>query len=339
MTSDDAMDERMDSVTSSTSFSRHSSPSPSLTNRALTPDPEDVEIYQSLMSSLFPSDSLPPPPQPIVLDDAGEDGDDGMITEGGVKRAMTKAEKQNAKKKRRKERERAMKLEIEQAAAKSVVTSSKVDEDQEQAGSMIDFRLWSSCPIKPVSVLPQVEEWAVPSNPRFIPLDDERAFRIRQVAQAVAVDYPNLGGPSVVHEKWTKTRTCPRSVIAQDIAASNMSEMFIGVISRDRHGRSSDDHVPATITTKSNGKSIKSIPTIPLTITPSSARSLDPNKKSTTRRGRRRRRSDPHPPARFWAPPPGLGGKARGYAWGYRDSMEGRREEGAWPGYVRSKDR
>ncbi|OCF39191.1 hypothetical protein I317_07007 [Kwoniella heveanensis CBS 569] len=59
----------------------------------------------------------------------------------------------------------------------------------------------------------------------------------------------------------------------------------------------------------------------------------------TNTRARARARAQARPAARFWAPPVGVGGKARGYAWGYRDSMEGRREEGAWEGYVRSKDR
>jgi hypothetical protein len=35
------------------------------------------------------------------------------------------------------------------------------------------------------------------------------------------------------------------------------------------------------------------------------------------------------PEARFWAPPVGLGAKARGYAYGYMGSREGAREEDA----------
>ena len=41
--------------------------------------------------------------------------------------------------------------------------------------------------------------------------------------------------------------------------------------------------------------------------------------------------------ARFWAPPEGLGGKARGYAYGFAGSREGAREvQGKW---VRDKMR
>lgn len=40
---------------------------------------------------------------------------------------------------------------------------------------------------------------------------------------------------------------------------------------------------------------------------------------------------------RFWAPVPGLGGKARGYAWGYRDSREV--SDDARGRYIRSKNR
>jgi len=44
---------------------------------------------------------------------------------------------------------------------------------------------------------------------------------------------------------------------------------------------------------------------------------------------RKTQRVNLRPEARFWAPPVGLGGKARGYAYGYTGSREGAREEDA----------
>ena len=35
--------------------------------------------------------------------------------------------------------------------------------------------------------------------------------------------------------------------------------------------------------------------------------------------------------AKFWAPPESLGGKARGYAYGYEGSWEGARQLDRWP--------
>jgi hypothetical protein len=109
---------------------------------ASTPDPALVQAYTDLMASLLPSAmTLAPACTPVgfgVLDmdqtapiprshgdgvdhdhhDDHDDHDDhgSGLAESG--RALTKAEKQNAKKKRRKERERAARLEEETSLAK-----------------------------------------------------------------------------------------------------------------------------------------------------------------------------------------------------------------------------
>ncbi|KAK8869462.1 hypothetical protein IAR55_000026 [Kwoniella newhampshirensis] len=314
----------------------------SSSSRASTPDPQDVETYRQLMFSLFPPSSLPRPPPPLLpyIQESSrhairDDEDDGMIMEGGVKRAMTKAEKQNAKKRRRKERERAMRMELEAAAA---VLEAKITKDTDQEEHVVEFRLFSSCPVKPVSILGPDENWPVPPNPRHHPMDLDRAGRIRRIAQMAAVDYPQLGGPSIIHPKWTKTALAPRQLRAETTSRPTAPEMFVGVIPRDDSDRPHSRSAPVPVPVPSSN-STKSIPTISLT-TRSPPRTHGSTKLTPTRRGRRRRRvHPPSPVARFWAPPAGLGGKARGYAWGYRDSMEGRRDDGAWDGYVRSKDR
>lgn len=70
-------------------------------SRCSTPDPIILESYDKLMSTLIPlsSASIAKVPQVVV--------DETLLNEGDEpSRPMTKAEKQNAKKKRRKERER-----------------------------------------------------------------------------------------------------------------------------------------------------------------------------------------------------------------------------------------
>lgn len=98
-----------------TSRSRSATSDDDRCSRFSTPDPEDVQEFQDLMTTRLPQASalaatasgtaLAKRP----LDDQADENDDSIM-ENGVKRPMTKAEKQNAKKKRRKEREREAKM-------------------------------------------------------------------------------------------------------------------------------------------------------------------------------------------------------------------------------------
>lgn len=116
------------------------------------------------MASIIPPSTLPRPPTPLLTSklmlSKDEEGEDSVMGENGVKRPMTKAEKQNAKKKRRKERERAARMEAE-AAAKAAADG--VEKEQNTANdSLIEFRLFSSCPVKPISLLPPSEDYPLP---------------------------------------------------------------------------------------------------------------------------------------------------------------------------------
>ncbi|WVQ99077.1 hypothetical protein IAU59_006209 [Kwoniella sp. CBS 9459] len=398
-------------------------------SRPSTPDAEEVSTYQTLMSSLFPPDSLPQPPPPLLApptevpaqvqvqgqgrlsnqadNDNGDDFDDGLVDDGaGGKRTMTKAEKQNAKKKRRKERERIARAAAERDEA------IRLDEERQRAReaaekaalpSVVPFRLFSACPVKPISIIDAPEDYPFPINPRHCGLDQEETERVRRVAEDSAVEYADLFRPASA----SSTSSAPATTSSrrrnhrllypfEGITALNaLPDMFIGVIPR----RGSTQRPSQMIT------SLRSLPTdqaakvsLPLPVKvdkrtlpvvalsevkrtkrtkrPSTASASGPTinpeqsiqttttkeaeprkkKKARTRRGisssstttklkthtkaKTRARAGPSAhTARFWAPPVGIGGKARGYAWGYRDSMEGRREQGAWEGYVRSKDR
>ncbi|KAL0247187.1 hypothetical protein I308_104222 [Cryptococcus tetragattii IND107] len=308
------------SLSSAGGSSRGSSPF----SRAGTPDVDALEAYERLMASIIPPSTLPRPPTPLLTSklmlSKDEEGEDSVMGENGVKRPMTKAEKQNAKKKRRKERERAARMEAE-AAAKAAADG--VEKEQNTANdSLIEFRLFSSCPVKPISLLPPSEDYPLPLNPRRLPLPEAKIQNIQKAAAESAVEFSSLGGPSCIHERWTRKHMSPREVLRESPFEEETPCMFIGVLSRPPAS------LVGSVTTFSNGKSI---PVVPLKTSETSIKQSLTTKR--TRRGRRRKTTAA---PRFWAPPAGMGGKARGYAFGYRDSMEGRRERG-WHGYLRNK--
>ncbi|KAK4684260.1 hypothetical protein P7C73_g5932, partial [Tremellales sp. Uapishka_1] len=263
-------------------------------SRASSPSPSEVEEYESLMRTLIAplSPSMLPSP---ALNDENEQVDDGH----GGKRSMTKAEKQNAKKRRRKERERELKQKENGQA------DAKVD-------SVVVFRLFSSCPVGPISMVEPEEEFVAPINPRLLPINEATASRYRKAALESAVEFPNLGGPSA-----STTKRIDRELHIVSSEPIHLPEMFIASLPRATEQLVVSEPAP-----------LKQRPTIPTLVL------IEPSRK----RKRERKPPKPHPPARFWAPPFDLGGKARGYGWGYRDSMEGRRGGDNWD-YVRSKDR
>ncbi|WVQ71936.1 hypothetical protein IAR50_001478 [Cryptococcus sp. DSM 104548] len=328
------------SSTSSSTGSR--SPSPSF-DRQPTPDPLLVEAYNALMLSTIPHDALPSAPIPreasaLPAGDEVDEEDNMMTTETGEKRPMTKGEKQNAKKKRRKEREKAMRMEIErQIAEAQAVQKGEIGKAEVRQEELVDFRLFSTCPVKPVSLLPAPEVYPIPMNPRYLPLPDHRRARIRQLAVEAAVEPTNLGGRPD-HSRWSKSNTAPRELIVSQPNSSALPGMFIGTFSEDTVQTPQPAAKPQS--TPKSQPIAKAIPTIPLTGLTSSHTShphsaplpLPSAIKKRTRRGRRATVSKPV--SHFWAAPKGLGGKARGYAWGFRDSREGRREEG-WGTYIR----
>ncbi|WWC69077.1 uncharacterized protein I206_103013 [Kwoniella pini CBS 10737] len=308
-------------------------------SRRSTPDADDVETYNQLMTSLFPSSELPPPLDllfediPTKWNDLGtkeggidKDGEeDQSIMENGMKRPMTKAEKQNAKKKRRKERERLAKLEDEEKVI--IEQTSEKNLSQQQAATSIPFRLFSACPIRPVSLIEENAVYVCPGNPIHLPFSIEELGRIRRTAYEAAVDItelviPNKGlGSSSGSSQHNRCLQVPA-----DDFFNPAPTIFVGEVAQYKRTRGPDEiEIPT-----SNKSSFQKVHLqYPYKHCPTKT-------KSKTRRGKRQK---PHVQARFWAPPPDIGGKGRGYAWGYRDSMEGRRQPGGWTGYVRSKDR
>lgn len=126
------------SPSSSLSSAGGSSRSSSPFSRAGTPDADALEAYERLMASIIPPSTLPRPRTPLLTSKLtlgkDEEGEDSVMGENGVKRPMTKAEKQNAKKKRRKERERAARMEAETAAK---AAANGVEEEQNRANDSL----------------------------------------------------------------------------------------------------------------------------------------------------------------------------------------------------------
>ncbi|WVR05507.1 hypothetical protein IAU60_002525 [Kwoniella sp. DSM 27419] len=318
-------------------------------SRANTPDEQVVALYQDIMSGLFPASSLPPPPAPLLevsterSQTAVQDSDDEEgNTVDGMKRPMTKAEKQNAKKKRRKERERAERLVAEaeaqaQAQARAAPGSDGRVNAAAEPVAIVDFRLFSSCPLQPISISPQQDDYAIPPNPRHTPRDPAQVTQIRFYAQQAAVTYEDLhayasAGPSRSHRR----DKVPPEMLA--MGQTTLPGMFVGELGRERRVRVAPG---STQVPKRKSPTARSVHIIPLEqpLTDETKRAAHGKTRPRTRRGKRKPAASRHEPVRFYAPAAGLGGKVRGYAWGYRDSMEGRREPGSWQGYVRSKDR
>ncbi|WVO14376.1 hypothetical protein L204_102009 [Cryptococcus depauperatus] len=304
----------MSFTNSRSSSPSHLSENSSLSSSADTPSADVLQAYHQLMSSIFPTECYLELKPSSNVEKEAEGGVETCVDQDGEKRPMTKAEKQNAKKKRRKDRERLAK------GKGSKPSRWWVKRDVCLCSYLSEFRLFSSCPVKPISLLPEAEDYPLPTNPIHKLRSDTEMARVRKAAQECAMDAVSFEGS--FSNQWTK-RQCPPLQMAFQNVPREPPDIFIGVLQ--------STGIPHTLVA-SRDMSKKEIPSVTL-FHPDSA--LQPeNNKSRTRRGHRRK-AHFHAPPRFWAPPIGLGGKARGYALGYRDSAEGRRQDG-YERYLRS---
>ncbi|GFZ45978.1 hypothetical protein JCM24511_03711 [Saitozyma sp. JCM 24511] len=338
-------------------------PGPSRSGRAESPDPTLVQAYSDLMASLLPSAMTLPPADMTVgsgtidtdqtapisrshhddvdLDGYNDHDDHGSgLAESG--RALTKAEKQNAKKKRRKERERAARLEEETSLAKERAEElARSAREDERKRMVTTFRLFSSCPIKEVSLLPPVEDYPVPPNPRHLPQAQDVAHRIRRIAHESAVDPSSFTTASLASTSTLSVARVPPATAGPSRvlrAERSVPPCFVADVPRLHPAEYPSTSQPTQPSRPPHlgGGLIKHIPLDPVSATDPNMQNQSQNQQRRRRRRRRlREHSYERPPPRFFAPPAGLGGKSRGYAWGWRDSFEGRREDG-WEGYLRS---
>ncbi|WVW82681.1 hypothetical protein I302_104692 [Kwoniella bestiolae CBS 10118] len=235
-----------------------------------TPEPKDVQAYQQLMTSLFPPSSLPPPPTQTTATLPENNGDDeDEVVEDGVKRPMTKAEKQNAKKKRRKERERLAKMEEE---AKVQTAAGVGNSTSNELEPLVKFRLFSACPVQDVLITPDLkdERYSCPVNPRHLPIPAETSQRIHHIANEAAIDPEGLyqsSSSSAATEQPDKTYSTDTTDI------NPLPPIFIGTISRSRSISTHDTR---------NNSSI-SIPNIQITVSQGHLKSTEKIRQKTRR--------------------------------------------------------
>nr|ODN91880.1 hypothetical protein L203_01134 [Cryptococcus depauperatus CBS 7841] len=309
----------MSFTNSRSSSPSHLSENSSLSSSAGTPSADDLQAYHQLMSSIFPSECYLELKPSSNVEKETEGGVETCVDQDGEKRPMTKAEKQNAKKKRRKDRERLAKVEEVEATREAKQTQDGDSREKDQS-QVVEFRLFSSCPVKPISLLPEAEDYPLPTNPIHKLRSETEMARVRKAAQECAMDAVSFEGS--FSNQWTK-RQCPPLQMAFQNVPREPPDIFIGVLQ--------STGIPHTLVA-SRDMSKKEIPSV--TLVHSDSALQRENNKSRNRRGHRRK-AHFHAPPRFWAPPIGLGGKARGYALGYRDSAEGRRQDG-YERYLRS---
>jgi hypothetical protein len=178
--------------------------------------------------------------------------------------------------------------------------------------------------------------------------------RIRRIAHESAVDPSSFTeqSASATASTLSVARVAPVAAGPSRVlrAEGNVPPCFVAEIPRDsRDPRDPLDSPTEYLTTPQStqpsrsthhprqGAMTKHIPLNPAYATEPSLQDQSQTQQRQRRRRRRRLRENQYdrPAPRFFAPPVGLGGKSRGYAWGWRDSFEGRRED-RWEGYLRS---
>lgn len=145
-------------------------------------------------------------------------------------------------------------------------------------------------------------------NPRHrYPTDEEKEIR-RQRAEASAVSMTgaDLGGPSSIAERWSRSSRAPRSLTISK-PLDERQGLAIFAVDPDESGKATSAGIPSRPTSKE-------IPVIDVKTGQSSKRGV--------RRGRsKRKKSTERPQPGYWRPKGGLGGKTQSTLWGYGVGM------------------
>lgn len=259
-------DESSSEESGSTSSSRHASPSPSLLERY------NASVCARLDLSTSSGDSA------VVKRQGVED--DGIEDDESHTRPMTKAEKQNAKKKRRKEREKATRA---QGASIDVPTSSVI-------------RLFSNQSVKSVSLVPPSQNYETPVNPRHRPLPAVSVERISKLASEAA----DSASARDTWETAAKSDGRAKKIRHVSVTQSTTKLPSAALIRVSPHIMSSDVTAPPPI------QNTGAVPVLPVVDTAVSSPGPRRKRKQRIRR----------PPA-YYRPAPTLGGKSLGYAYGF----------------------
>lgn len=125
----------------------------------------------------------------------------------------------------------------------------------------------------------------------------------RHRTEASAVTAPDLGGPSTIAERWSRSSRTPRSLTTN--TTETLPDEPLAILQIDQDYGSA----PASM---QNGKTGRSMHLIPV-----QSKEL---KKAGVRRSRSKRPVE-RPPPKYWRPKRGLGGKSQSTIWGYGVGM------------------
>jgi hypothetical protein len=145
-------------------------------------------------------------------------------------------------------------------------------------------------------------------NPRHRDSTEEEKAVRRQRAEASAVSMTctDLGGPSTIADRWSRTSKTPRS-LTTSTPLDDHRELCILSVDPDE----SDTAIPAS---KPSRPTSTAIPVIEVKTGQSSKRGV--------RRGRSKRKKGlERPQPGYWRPIGGLGGKSQSTIWGYGVGM------------------
>jgi hypothetical protein len=136
--------------------------------------------------------------------------------------------------------------------------------------------------------------------------EDEKAVRRhRAEASAVSMTGTDLGGPSTIADRWSRTSKTPRSLTTSTPLEDHRG---LSILSVD------PDESSMTVPSKSSRPTSTAIPVLEVRTAQSSKRGV--------RRGRsKRKKSTERPQPGYWRPKGGLGGKSQSTIWGYGVGM------------------
>jgi hypothetical protein len=137
--------------------------------------------------------------------------------------------------------------------------------------------------------------------------EEEKAVRRhRAEASAVSMTGTDLGGPSTIADRWSRTSKTPRSLTTSTPLEDHRG---LSILSVDP-----DEPDTATPASKPSRPTSTAIPVIEVNTAQSSKRGV--------RRGRsKRKKGIERPQPGYWRPKGGLGGKSQSTIWGYGVGM------------------
>ncbi|KAM5544526.1 hypothetical protein V8D89_001424, partial [Ganoderma adspersum] len=217
----------------------------------------------------------------------------------------------------------------------------KIDKEQEEAKRKLEgeeaapavcFRLFSgSDQPKPILLAPKIKPWVAPEGPSREDTAEEAERRASR-ARSIAVDYAWVMAESM---KLNVPPPCRSKSVVHLHADISPVDAPLLLLQRTKSASPKPPHIvqsnPEAEIEPSPHAHDTSESCCPIIQVKTSAADTGKSERRKGRRGKPRQK--PPIQATFWRPPPGLGGKALGYAWGYAGSHPLQPGEG--PHYTR----